>query len=57
MTNVLNKKTTLSKSNFRIQEKGALKELVNRVDIVISKVAKSGAIVKDIDSYIQEATR
>ena len=57
MTNVLNKKTTLSKSNFRIQEKGALKELVNRVDIVISKVAKSGATVKDIDSYIQEATR
>ena len=46
-------KTTLSKSNFSIQEK-----LANRDNLIISKADKCGVTaIQDTDSYVQEATR
>ena len=54
---LLNKKTTLPKSNLSIQEKEALKELSNRDHLIFSKADKVGAtVIQDIDSYIIEAT-
>ena len=46
-------KTTLSKSNFSIQEK-----LAYRDNLIISKADICGVTaIQDTDSYVQEATR
>ena len=49
---LLTKETTPPKSHLIIQEKEALKELVNREDLSFNKAGKGGATVEqDIDNY------